>query len=147
LFSTDRYLARTNIWGLQHILTLALFASETQQSPGAENPVFAGNRSDKELKDILRATQKVAAFLLASAGEDNWHKSVVRALSPKGKERAGKLNMVGELVKLVFEQAKAQDTVRDSLVLYTVLQHILPSTSKADADEWIELVRELAGQG
>ncbi|KIJ37270.1 hypothetical protein M422DRAFT_33818 [Sphaerobolus stellatus SS14] len=148
VLTTDRQLARANLWALQYVLTLALFASEAIQVPNAENPVFSKvtRTMEQSLKQITRNVQKVAAFLLSSAGNaDAWHKNIVTALSARGKGLAVQLDGVGEFIRTVFEWAKEGDSVRDSLVLHTVLQHVLPNTSKEEADGWIELAREIEG--
>ncbi|KAF8580184.1 hypothetical protein K439DRAFT_1357639 [Ramaria rubella] len=140
VLTADRHLARENMWALQHALTLALFASEILQVPEAQSPVFDGQRiADSELREITRLTQQTAAFLLASTGEGSWHKDVVDVLSGKGHPDG--LDSVGQFVQAVFEQSKLHDTVRDSLVLHTVLQHVLRNATKEDADRWIDLAR------
>ena len=146
ILTTDRYIARENMWTLQHVLTLALFANEVLQVPGVESPAFRGQvTAVSELKDIIRLTQQVATLLLTTTGEGPWHQDIVDALS--GRKLPGKSGPVGDFVRLVFEQSKLDDTVRDSLVLRTVLQHVLRNATKEDADRWIELARDIEGQG
>lgn len=142
----DRYIARENMWSLRHALILALFASEVLQVPGADSPVFRGQQvPGSELKEITRLTQQVATFLLTIAGEEPWHKGVVDVLL--GKTQPSELDSMGEFVRLVFEQSKRHNTVRDSLVLHTVLQHVLRNATKEDADRWIELARVIEEPG
>jgi E3 ubiquitin-protein ligase listerin len=146
ILTTDRYVARENLWTLQHILTLALFASEVLQIPGADSPAFRGKGTAvSELKDIIRLTQQVNTLLLTTTGEGSWHQDVVDGLL--GKALARKLDSVGDFVRLVFQRSKLDDAVRDSLVLRTVLQHVLRNVTKEDADRWIELARGIEGQG
>jgi len=146
---SDRHIARMNLWALQHVLTLALLASEAMQVPNADNPVFKkGFVSRDELRAITRDVQKVAAFLLSSAGgEKTWHRDLIGSLSAKGKGKEVKLDEVGTFVRKMIEDVKETGSVRDSLVLSTVLQHILPATTKEDADGWVELARELEVTG
>lgn len=146
VLTTDRHIARENMWTLQHVLTLALFASEVLDVPEADSPVFHGQQAAvSELKEIQRLTQQVATFLLTITGEGSWHHDVVDTLM--GKAFPGKLDSVGEFVRLAFEKSKLQDTVRDSLVLHTVLEHTLRNANKDDADRWIELARDVEKQG
>ncbi|KAF8531403.1 hypothetical protein JB92DRAFT_2851839 [Gautieria morchelliformis] len=145
VLTTDRHIARENMWALRHALTLALFASEVLQVPGAESPVFRGQQvAASELKEITRLAQQVASFLLTNVGEGSWHQVIVDVLL--GKAPLSKLDTTGEFVRLVFEQSKLHDTVRDSLVLHTVLQHVLRNATKEDSDRWVELARSVEDQ-
>lgn len=145
VLTSDRYIARENMWSLQHALTLALFASEVLQVPRADSPVFRGQQvPGPELKKITHLTQQVTAFLLTT-GEGPWHRDVVDTLL--GKTQPSKLDSMGEFVRLVFEQSKLHNTVRDSLILHTVLRQVLRNATKEDAERWIEVARGIEESG
>lgn len=135
------------MWALHHALILALFASEVLQVPGAESPVFRSNPKIAviELREISRQAQQIAAFLLTTPDEAAWHKEVTAVLS--GRTQSSRPDSMGEFVRLVFEHSRVHDTVRDSLVLHMVLQHVLRSATKDDADLWIDLARSIEDKG
>lgn len=143
----DRQIARANIWALQHILTLGHFATEILRIPHIRHPVFSTERvTVTELKEVVEASRRIAAYILASAGESSsWHSEVIQALS--GKKNLEKLDSVGQFVFSLFGQLQQTETYRESAVLYTVLQHVLPNADKMDVDGWVDIARQIEPRG
>lgn len=143
----DRQLARANIWTLQHIFVLANFAAEALQVPHITHPVFSKERiTTADLKEVVEASQRIAAYVLASANESSsWHTNVVNALS--GATASNGLGSIGQLTSSLFKQSLKGDSFRETSVLYKVLQHILPNADTTAADKWIDLARQIEPQG
>jgi len=54
---------------------------------------------------------------------------------------------VGRLVYDLIQHGKRWDTVRESRILHRILQHILSSVSKVEAEQWMSLGRRLEKSG
>ncbi|GJJ10582.1 hypothetical protein Clacol_004809 [Clathrus columnatus] len=142
----DRQFARSNIWTLQHIITLANFATEALRMPHITHPVFFNQQiTTPDLKEIVQASHLISAYILASAAEtSSWHIDVVNAVS---QNRISKqLDPIGQFVYSLCQQTQETDTYRESSVLYKVLQHILPNADKTAADKWVDLTRQIEPQ-
>lgn len=145
VFVDDRQLARGNIGMLRHFLILALSANELLQVPNAKSAMFRNKTSETVLRDIITRVQKTTAFLLSTSLEDDWHAMVVNALQQSGAQPT--LDPVGQFVASIVSKARDGDTIRESLILHTVLQHVLSGATKEDADHWMLLARKLEKNG
>ncbi|TDL24483.1 hypothetical protein BD410DRAFT_785971 [Rickenella mellea] len=142
VLSNDRHLVRTNIWALRHFLVLSSVAHEHLHVPNAESSFFKRDASHSALQDVITRVQKVTTLLLAKSYDNMWHSSVVHCVS-KVNDKAATLDSVGLFLVDLILKAKQSDSYRESFVLYSVLQHVLSGTTKADADQWMILARSL----
>ncbi|KAH8103213.1 hypothetical protein DFH11DRAFT_1772348 [Phellopilus nigrolimitatus] len=140
----DRRLARTNTWLLRHFLTLAQAATERLMLPAAYSAYFARGVAEEALQDIIARVQTLTLFLLADVGDDGWHHAITQAFL-KGTGQSQLPGVAGFVATLLAVTVRT-DTVRESKVLYTVMQHILNGATPADAEHWVALTRRLEKQ-
>jgi hypothetical protein len=140
-YTENRDLARTNLWALRHFLALAIYAEELLEVPSLPNPAFSRTVAKDVLQDILIKVQQLTAYLLTTAGADDWHVDVVKSLL-NGKSNTSLGDLATFTVDL-FQWAQDEDDSLHARILYTILQHALRDASREEADEWLLLARRL----
>ncbi|KAH7882407.1 hypothetical protein F5I97DRAFT_1939442 [Phlebopus sp. FC_14] len=154
-FSISRTLARSNLWALRHLLALGVYANEYVQVEATQSLVFGredGSESGREaVRELVDKIKSLTTYLLGRV-EEGIHARAAGALLRKEMGKGATVTGGGNgyddgslaaFVIDVVERAKKADAVRDSLVLRTVLQHILEDAIEEDADLWLSLARKL----
>jgi hypothetical protein len=141
----DRHMLRTHTWVLRHFIILGVLAEEFTFMPALQSPVFSDNVDRDVLLGIMVKVQQLAAYLLSVPSDVRWHADVT-SLAAGGKA-TGTLDVVGGFVAELVRDAQAEDTYRDSRVVFDVLLYILGDTSAAEADLWMGLARKLEKHG
>ncbi|KAI0371298.1 hypothetical protein BV20DRAFT_1035310 [Pilatotrama ljubarskyi] len=139
----DRQTARENVWVLRHLLALAIYAEEAKHLPSLQSPLFARSVSRAVLQGIMDKVQQLAAYLLSSTADENWHAQVTNALLAQSASASDTLHGAAELVVELVNRAKRQDSVRTSRILHMIMQHALSNATKADADQWMLVARKM----
>lgn len=148
--SSVRTKALAHLWALRHVITFGVYLAEYVHVGDERSPVFGGAldvRPGKDTialakrgiaRDLLGKAQALVTYLLSRAKEDI-HARAVGALlkDDSGVEEGSLASFVVEVVRKSVEG----DTVRDALVLRTVLQHLFVDVTKEDADLWLVLAR------
>ncbi|KAI5996508.1 hypothetical protein F5J12DRAFT_785457 [Pisolithus orientalis] len=148
--SSVRTKALVHLWALRHVITFGVYLAEYVHVGDERSPVFGGTldaRPGKDAialakreiaRDLLGKAQALVTYLLSRAKEDI-HARAVGALlkDDSGVEEGSFASFVVEVVRKSVEG----DTVRDALVLRTVLQHLFVDATKDDADLWLVLAR------
>ncbi|CAL1708694.1 unnamed protein product [Somion occarium] len=138
-FSDERQLAKENVWALRHFLAFAQYADEKLQFPEAESSLFGRAVSPTALQDLTAKVDQITAYVLSSVPDESWFSPIISSLLNGQPPSSG----IGRLLyDLVYDSA-GRDTVRESRVLHSVLQHILTSATKAEADQMIMLARKI----
>ncbi|TFY58014.1 hypothetical protein EVJ58_g6676 [Rhodofomes roseus] len=140
----DRQAAKANAWALRHLLALSLYVDELIQIPASKSPVFSAAVSRSILHDYITKARQVATYVLSSSQDEGWHTTVVGAIIADKQDIS--LGPVGKLVWDLVNRGKRFDTVRESRVLHTILEHIFGSISKTEAEQWVQLARKLERQ-
>jgi E3 ubiquitin-protein ligase listerin len=143
-FLDDRDAARRNIWALRHFLAVALYAKDVLHVPSADSPVFAKRVSKADLEDIVSKTDQLAAYLLTHSIDDGWFAGTLPRLT------SGKVDAHADGVEQLLESLinpRSGDSIRESRILHSVLRHILPNVTKAEADQFILLGRSIEKKG
>lgn len=141
----DRQIARSNHWALRHILALSIYADDFSNVPSASSAVFHSHASKSNLLVIVSKAQQLATFLLTSSLDDNFHATVIKAVSKNGDEVG--LNGISGLLISLIGNAKAHDNIRDTRILRRVFQHIFATVSKDEAGQWMTVARKLEKAG
>lgn len=143
--SEDRSAARSNIWILRHLHSLAQYSNDLLKAPFAENPVFASSISHETLGEIASKVQQLSAYLLSPTMEEGWLLNAVPLLSEgkAGLETDGILQLLGELIR----DPRGKDSIREARVLHTLLQQILAIATKSEAEQFILLARRIEKTG
>ncbi|KAH7921570.1 hypothetical protein BV22DRAFT_1096259 [Leucogyrophana mollusca] len=140
--SEDRQLAKDNVWALRHVLVLSRYIQDFLEVPASRSGLLDGDTPVYELRNILSKTQQLTTYLLSSSLiDDGLHPKVVSACLAGG-PRTNVDGLSNLLVDLI-DHAKNEDTVRDSLALRAILQHLFANATKADSEQWILLARKL----
>ena len=157
--SLARTEARTHLWALRHVIALGVYAAEYVQVGDERNAVLGGSSDVKpgrdpvalERREIAKGLQQRVHALttyLLSRIEDGVH---VRAVGTLLKSERNNLSVdKGSHAAFVVEVVRKSiegDTVRDALILRTVLQHLFVDAAREDADLWLTLVRQLEKSG
>lgn len=142
--SLARHAAKENMWALRHLLAFALYANEWLDVPYAPSPIFWSRASKAVLRELTGKVEQLTTYLLSSVQEEGWHAPVVNAILTNTPEA---LDSVGRVVYELVDHGKRNDTVRESRILHTVLQHVLGIATKEEADQWILLARKIEKQG
>ncbi|PCH44774.1 hypothetical protein WOLCODRAFT_145160 [Wolfiporia cocos MD-104 SS10] len=135
----DRHTAKTNAWTLRHFLALSLYAEELLVLGTSSNPVFTTSVARSILEDVKSKVNRLSAYLLSSV-QPGWHAAVVSTIMADRPDPG--LDSVGRLVAELVRQAQRIDTVRESRILYSILQHALDEATTAEAEQWILLARK-----
>lgn len=143
--STDRLTAKENVWALRHALALSQYADDLLQTPGAHAVAFGPQVPANDLLEIIAKAQQLTAYVLSTTTDEGWLASVATCLL-EGKAPLAE-DGIGNLLYDLMRGKNAQDTVRESRILYVVLQHTLSSASKSEADQFILLARKLDAIG
>jgi hypothetical protein len=136
----NRSIAKENMWALRHILILGQYANDALRVTTTPSGLFGPDVLRSELRRLLGKVHQLSTYLL-STGDDGLHSQVVSACTS-----ARATNSSDALVSFVVDvvnHAKREDTIRDSLVLRSVLKHLFASASKTDSDQWLTLARRL----
>lgn len=145
LVTHDRQASRQNVWLLQHFLVLSIAAKEYLQVQGAKSAFFAPFTSHAVLEGIVARVQKITSFGLSIPNDDGWHAAVVKAIMQGGS--GSNIGPVGDFLVSLLTKVQIQDTIRDSLVVYAILEHLFSEATKDDADRWLELARKIENKG
>ncbi|OBZ77520.1 E3 ubiquitin-protein ligase listerin [Grifola frondosa] len=130
-----------NIWALRHILALSLYADELLQIPSIQSPIFADHVTKADLQELIAKVQQLTTYLLTSTSQEGWHPSVVSVALEQ--QANVDLDGAGKLVIDLITRAKQDDNVRESRVLYMILQHAFSAVTKAEADQWMLIARKM----
>ncbi|KZT00638.1 uncharacterized protein LAESUDRAFT_708574 [Laetiporus sulphureus 93-53] len=140
----DRTAARENPWALRHLLAISMYAGELLQSPRSHGVVFSNQASRTALQDVVTKVGQISAYVLSSEQGEGWHATVVKAITTEN--QIGCPDDIGRLLYDLIALSRSEDTVREARILRTLLQHLLGSASKTDAEQWILLARKLEKQ-
>ncbi|KAG2132698.1 uncharacterized protein EDB93DRAFT_1323055 [Suillus bovinus] len=138
--SDNRSIAKENMWALRHILILGQYANDALRVPATPSGLFGPDVSRSELRRLLAKVHQLSTYLL-STGDDGLHSQVVNACISNCATPSS--DALASFVVDVVNHAKREDTIRDSLVLRSVLKHLFASASKTDSDQWLNLARRL----
>jgi E3 ubiquitin-protein ligase listerin len=144
IMTNDRQLAKENAWALRHALAIALYASDWLQIPSIASPAFAPTTNTVLAKELVTRVQHVTTYLLAGSYESSWHAAVVAAAA-SGKSTPP--DAVGHFVVEEIKRAKDTNSVRDSRMLRSMLEHIIRAVDQAEAEHWMGLARTIEKQG
>ncbi|KAG1779464.1 hypothetical protein EV702DRAFT_1178536 [Suillus placidus] len=136
----NRSIAKENMWALRHILILGQYVNDALRVPATPSGLFGPDVSRSELRRLLGKVHQLSTYLL-STGDDGLHSQVVSACTSTRATPSS--DALVSFVVDVVNHAKRQDTVRDALVLRSVLKHLFASASKIDSDQWLNLARRL----
>jgi len=139
-----RSVAKENMWALRHVLILGQYANDFLSVPESPSGLFGSDVSRQDLRRLLAKVHQLSTYLL-SMGDDSLHSQVVSACTATRTTTSS--NALVSFAVDVVSYARREDTVRDSLVLRSVLKHLLPSASKSDSDQWLNLARRLEKTG
>ncbi|KAH7909880.1 hypothetical protein BJ138DRAFT_1154228 [Hygrophoropsis aurantiaca] len=141
-FGDDRQLAKDNIWALRHILALSQYVQDYLTVPASRSGLLSQDVSIFDLQRILSKAHQLTTYLVSSSAvDDGWHAKVISACSSNGSKAA--LDPLSKLVADLVEHASNEDTIRDSLILRSILQHLLANATKSDSEQWMLLARKL----
>ncbi|EMD34704.1 hypothetical protein CERSUDRAFT_116892 [Gelatoporia subvermispora B] len=138
--ASARHAAKENVWTLRHLLAFLLHAEDWLHVPYAQSPLFWSRTSKTVLKELIGKVQQLTTYLLSSVPEEGWHTPVAHAILA---DKPGGLDSLGRMLYDLVRHGKRKDTVRESRILHTVLQHVLSVATKEDADQWIVLARKI----
>lgn len=144
--TASRNLARSNLWGLRHILVLGFYASEYLRVEDARDGIMTPDVTRDRLADAVEKVKSLTTYLLGRV-EDDIHGKVVNALMNKGSAAPLEDGGIASFVTAVARRAKEKDSVRDAAVLGIVLQHLFNGATRDDADSWLSLARRLEKTG
>ncbi|KAG1729725.1 hypothetical protein EDB19DRAFT_1641737 [Suillus lakei] len=136
----NRSIAKENMWALRHILILGQYANDLLRVPATPSGLFGPDVSRSELRRLLGKVHQLSTYLL-STGEDSLHSQVVSACTSTRATTSS--DALVSFVVDVVNYARREDTVRNALVLRSVLKHLFASASKTDSDQWLNLARRL----
>lgn len=136
----NRSIAKENMWALRHILILGQYANDALRVPANPSGLFGPDVSRSELRRLLGKVHQLSTYLL-STGDDGLHSQVVNACMSTRATTSSDV-LVSFVVDIV-NHAKRENTVRDALVLRSVLKHLFANASKTDSDQWLNLARGL----
>ncbi|KAG2146336.1 hypothetical protein DEU56DRAFT_932250 [Suillus clintonianus] len=136
----NRSIAKESMWALRHILALGQYANDLLRVPATPSGLFRPDVSPSELRRLLGKVHQLSTYLL-STGDDGLHNQVVSACTST-RAIPSSDGLVSFVVDVV-NHAKRGDTVRDALLLRSVLKHLFASASKSDSDQWMNLARRL----
>lgn len=139
-----RSVAKENLWALRHILILGQYANDLLSVPETPSGLFGPDVSRPELRRLLAKVHQLSTYLL-STGDDSLHSQVVSACTATHATTSS--DALVSFVVDVVNHARSEDTIRDALVLRSVLKHLFASTSKTDSDQWLSLARRLEKSG
>ena len=140
----DRDICRRNVWLLKHLLVVSIAAQECLQVAGQKSAFYSASASRTSLQAIVNETQKITTFLLSMPKDDDWHNKVTQAVFSG---MSSHFDAAFDFVTSLFVDAQRSDNVRDSLVIFTVLQHLFHDMSVEDANCWLRLARRLGDRG
>lgn len=151
--------ARTHLWALRHVIALGVYAAEYVQVGDARNAVLGGALDVKPgrdpvalerreiAKELLQRVHALTTYLLSRI-EDGVHARAVGTLlkSERNSLSVDEASHAAFVVEIVRKSIEG-NTVRDALILRTVLQHLFVDATREDADLWLTLVRRLEKSG
>ncbi|KAJ7154581.1 hypothetical protein C8R46DRAFT_1117799 [Mycena filopes] len=139
--SADRRAAKTHVWALRHVMSLAIAVEDQCAVPAAVS--YVGNSTlDLEALEALGVrAQQLTTYLLTAAVEDGWRAAVLAAVT-NNKPLVGGGAVPTLLVELVG-CARRTDGSRDCRVLERVLKHALQDADRAEADLWMAFARKI----
>ncbi len=144
-FLNDRLSAKANVWALRHLLALSLFAQELLHISSAQSPAFSSQVDRADLEHIVAQIRRLTTYLLSHTGNEGWLSQVADNLV-KGKIQPN-ADGVEHLLHALIRSPKNEDNVRESRILHIILQHLLASASKSDADQFVQLARTIERKG
>jgi len=140
----NRSIAKESMWALRHILILGQYTNDLLSVPETPSGLFGPDVSRPELRKLLAKVHQLSTYLL-STGDDSLHSQVVNACTATRATTSS--DALTSFVVDVVNHARKEDSVRDALVLRSVLKHLLASATKADSDQWLSLARKLEKTG
>ena len=144
-FLQRRDLARQNLWALQHIYALRIYAQDIIDVPQAPSPIFGNTVNRIELSGLVQKMDQIAAYLLSEDHEEGWLGQLATRLA-QNKTDANSLDLQ-RLLNTLINQKEGLNTHREARILRFVLQHLFASAAKADAEAWLVLARSVEKTG
>jgi hypothetical protein len=141
VFAQDRQIAKEHMWALRHFFALALYASDLQHIPWAQNSMFNLQAVKSGLKDMFSRIQQVATYLLTSSMDNGWGSTCIAALADD--KPISSSDRITIFLTDLIRHARNVGGVREARILRNVLQHILDKADKDEADQWILLARKI----
>lgn len=142
LFAEQRQLAKENMWALYHFLALSLYATDLLRIPSSESsPVFQALAVKSGLDETVSRVRRVSTYILTSSRDDTWRLKVVSALLEEDSKAV--FNGLARFLVELIRRSSTTDSIRDSRIVYTVLQHILSDADDKEADMWIAYARRI----
>jgi hypothetical protein len=140
----DTPLAMANLWILLHILALDIYASDFAILPALPSPVFDKSVSKASLEYLSKGISLITALLVKSAST-TWHADLVSAILEDAISPA--LDPLGLFVLDLIARCRRNDGTRECRVLKIVLFHAFGRRSRAKADLWVRLARDVEKTG
>jgi hypothetical protein len=146
LASTDRKLAKENMWILKHALLLQQMAEDQLFAPSSSCGCFGPAVDAGLLKKIGETVQKTNAYLFSSISSfDLSHGDIIKAITSPAL-RSQKQGM-GRFIIDMCAESIGNDSSRIARILRSILAHVLRGASAANVDLWLSLSRTLRRAG
>lgn len=145
LASTDRQVAKTNMWILKHSLLLQQLAEDRLQTTRSQMSSFGPDISQSFLLKIVENARMLTVYLFSGvSSSDLPHGSMVDAID--GKTTLTSADIVGFIADLCYSSVHT-DCVKFARIVRSVLGHALRGVSATDADRWLTLSRKIIRTG
>lgn len=151
--SRDRHSGLENLWALQHLSALEVFARDFVAIPSLSNPLFKAQyipESPLRVEDILEKTHKSILYMLSAVSIDlslNWHQALITSLrNVKSKAPIG-VGELPELVVMLYSESILEDASLFPRIFHIVVRGILREASSEEADLWLGLAQMIQDRG
>lgn len=142
LASTDRQLAKDNIWILKHALLLQQMAEDRLFAPASGFGCFGPDIEEKLLKRVIESVQKLNTYIFSGVSSfDLPHNTLIQAItSPSA---TASLQTAEQFIVDICKNGKSNDCSRLARIIRSVLSHTLRGASATNIDLWLSLARTL----
>jgi E3 ubiquitin-protein ligase listerin len=145
LASTDRQVAKTNMWILKHSLLLQQLAEDRLQTTRSQMSSFGPDISQSFLLKIVESARMLTVYLFSGvSSSDLPHGSMVNAIDEKTTLTSA--DIVGFITDLCRSSVNS-DCPKFARIVRSVLGHALRGVSTTDADRWLTLSRKITRTG
>lgn len=138
----------THLWTIRHFVALSIYASDLLGIPYAasKSGVFGGGAAASGvLAEVVRDVEAAMKVIFENDEPRGWRRLVLEAV------QANKVDTLDGLPRFVAEMitlSTEKETIRESRVLYRVLQRVLDDgISSEEVDLWVGVARKLEKLG